>query len=183
MDRESILSSSHVIIIATGHFCRNLPRVRLVFVAHLRTTRIELELDLVQRGRPSQDSRRVVIRRDENLAARGSGRLFRLFIGMVCAKRGRWLPLPFLCSTSFPFSGRTPNNSDTLTPMNLFLVRRPGIRASASTILTPSSGSLTCERLRTHARLQAYALRRRDYVHLSRITHHVCGLSDPRPQR
>lgn len=78
---------------------------------------------------------------------------------------------PLSAPPLFRLSGRTPNGSDTLTPMNLFLVRQPGIRANASTILTPSSGSLTCERLRTHARLQAYALRRRDYVHLSRITH------------
>lgn len=114
--------------------------------------------------------------RDGNLAARGSGRLFRLFIGTVCAKRRRRVPLP-LRSTSFPFSGRTPNGSDTLTPMDLFLVRRPGIRANASTILTLSSGSLTYERLHTHAWLQAYALRRRDYVHLSRITHRIYGHS------
>lgn len=37
--------------------------------------------------------------RDENLAGRGSGRLFRLFIGTVCAKRRRRSPLG---STSFP---------------------------------------------------------------------------------
>lgn len=57
------------------------------------------------------------------------------------------------------------------------------IRVNASTILTLLSGSLTCERLRMHARLQAYALRRRDYVYLSRITHRVCKLSDPHSQR
>lgn len=66
---------------------------------------------------------REIRSRDMNLAARDSGRLFRLFIGTVCAKRGRRFPLcplrPFP-----PFSGRTPNGSDTLTSMDYFSVRR-----------------------------------------------------------
>lgn len=116
-------------------------------------------------ARPSEDSRRVV-RGDENLAARGSGRLFRLFIGTVCT----WAVGSPLRSTSFSFFGRTPNDSDTLTPMNLFLVLWPEVY-----VLTRLPyWRLRVEVLRTNAyactRLQAYALRRRDYVHLSRIT-------------
>jgi len=71
----------------------------------MASTNENRRIDLVQRGRPSQDSWRRS--RDENLAPRGSGRLFRLFIGTVCAKRGRRVPsLPHLFSVFWPESKR-----------------------------------------------------------------------------
>lgn len=124
---------------------------------------------LVQRDRPSEDSRRVVRgMRIWQLTALDSFDYLSAWYA-----RGRW---PSLYSTSFPFFGRTPNDSDTLTPMNLFLVLWPGICANASTMLTFSSGSLTCERLRMQAvtglRITSLRLRASFANHASRLDPH-----------
>lgn len=118
MDRTSILFILRCYY-RRRRFLRNHQRMRFAFTTSVYE-RQNRNIDFVQRRRPSQDSVRS---RDMNLAARDSGRLFRLFIGTVCAKRGRRFPLRPLRPFP-PFSGRTPNGSDTLTSMDYFSVRR-----------------------------------------------------------
>lgn len=122
--RQQVDRTSILFILRHYYRCRrsrrNRQRMRFTFtISMYKRHKIEIQISTVTFAGFATWIRS----RDMNLAARDSGRLFRLFIGTIRAKRRRRSPLcplrPFP-----PFSGWTPNGSDTLTSMDYFSVRR-----------------------------------------------------------
>lgn len=106
---------------------------------------------------------------NENLAARDSGRLFRLFIGTVCARSVGG------CPCRYPPLCRFLAGLQTATPSHLWIIsriRRPSEYYAPATHQYNNHDDdydvyewKSYASAHVHARLHAYALRRRDYVH------------------